>query len=228
MELLRFQTAHCSARRSLIIVVACMLVFVGCGGKPSTVVVGGDGASTFPFETMQDWKSYGDLVAVVHIESEAKREDSQNGGGFQNPPTRYVTASVERTLWSRQDAAPKKVQFLTDGWIYDGDELVPTREKGQPRVEVGGRYLISFIRYPSRLEQGVVAQVDGEKIVPESPDDARFQLLAGLTVDQLDTKLAATSPDPIAAKNADLAPRLRYEKVEEAARQQAGPTTPEN
>lgn len=218
--------SRCSGRR-VVVLVACILLGA-CGGKPSTVVVGGDGSSSFPFETFQDWKSYGDLVAVVHIESETKREDSQNGSGFQNPPTRYVTASVERTLWSRRDPPSKSVQFLTDGWVYDGGDLVPTREEDQPRVEVGDRYLISFIQLPSRLEQGVVARVDGETIVPESPDAAKFAPLAGLTVDQLDTKLAATDPDPIAERNADLSPRLRWAKVQEAARQQAGPTTTDN
>jgi hypothetical protein len=198
----------------------------GCGDDGPFVV--GEGDYALPGETLQDWVSYGDQLSVLSVLHATQPEPwpaYRNSGGLAG---REVTVRVERTLW-RRPAAPRAptgpFRFTVWGWMWENDqdahsERRPIVEEGAPRMQPGRRYLALLVRLrgewaPLRstavmtvaADDRITAEVDVGALTPGAA------ALRGETIAQAGALLAATPPDPLAARFAELPPRRRFEAV---------------
>lgn len=170
-----------------------------------------------PFESLRDWRSYADLVAVVEVAEERSAIDPVAKEAATADPLRYVTLTVQRTLWSRRPAPPEDVEIQTWGWTRIDGDLVDEIPADGPRLEVGQAYVIGLVlgKKPGAMTMSSVLPLDGEVIDLDRGETAFPTALDGLTVDELQERLLATEPDPVAAAHEDLPPAERADKVNE-------------
>jgi hypothetical protein len=223
--------------------VACIasVSLLGCGSSGSDHAqhfdptarsfVVGDASSRFPAETLQDWKSYADAVAVVRVVDERAlpptAEDADHGEGLIG---RKVTVEVEKVLWvaPQAPALPERVEMSQPGWVMHDGTRLPLQIAGAPRVGIGDRLLSPFVWVDadSSPEWGPLnlsaelPLVDGKVARPQAVETTplRTQFI-GASVTELADKLAAAQADPAAEKHRDLRPVDRVQAVmeEEAA-----------
>jgi predicted small lipoprotein YifL len=198
----------------------------GCGDAGPLVV--GDGDYALPGETLEEWVSYGDQLSVISVLDATQPKPwpaYKNSGGLAG---RQVTVRVERTLWRRPGAphAPAgRFRFTVWGWMWENDqdphsERRPILEEGAPRMQPGRRYLALLVRM-----RGQWNPIRGTAVMTLAPDDritAEVETgdltpgagaLRGKTIAQAGALLAATKPDPLAARFADLPPQRRLQAV---------------
>jgi hypothetical protein len=164
--------------------------------------------------------TYGRAVVVVDVLSETELphtpEVDKNGEGYVG---RSVSLRVVRELWTPPDAEPAPAQFETIdwGWLLKNGKLLPFN---QSRLEVGHRYLVPLVEIDGKF--GSLAMdaipVDGDAMGTSNLAANTWETaeLAGLSLDTVAQRLAATSIDPVAASFMDLPPVERAEAVRTA------------
>ena len=100
-------------------------------------------------DTPRDWVSWADRIAVVEVLGEEQvpfePREFEGGSGWV---ARRIHARIEDTVWSRPgvSAAPLSLKVrTTDGWWYKEGELIPIKDVGTHRSEVGDRLLVAMI-----------------------------------------------------------------------------------
>lgn len=189
-----------------------------------------ESSESVPFDSFSDWLSYADQVSVIHVDSEREEDPAQPPGGGHFI-YRYVTVSVQETLWAFR-APADTMEFLTDGWRVIGGKRLPKFPGSGPRLEVGHRYLAGLFR--QRDEWGVLTQssalpLDGDRVRVGERATPFVKTLDGLTVEQIKLRLLAAKPDPLAQKYHALPLTLRQRAMVQdqrtARRSHPSPTT---
>lgn len=229
------------ARRvvSTILIVSIYLSMAACGSSPQTQ--GNDGADergvtsdsleTVAFNSFADWKSFADQVSVIEVKSERAAEDPAQPPGDGRFLLRYVKVRVEKTLWA-YGAPVNETELLTSSWEVMGNERRPEFPARGPRLEVGQRYLVALFREPTPSDSSKVS-LRGEwglltdsSALPLSGDIVQIgkratpfvESLDGLTVEDLQSRLSAAKPDPLAQKYRALPLPLRQRAMIKARR----------
>jgi hypothetical protein len=206
------------------VVVTMSLGVAGCSHE-QTGPVAASGGGRFPIDSLRDWVSYTDHVAVYAVvdESEipATKEESERGEGLVG---RDVTLKIERVIWSAKDAPPlpDELHMTAVGWVlHDGRRREMQYEEG-PRVAVGERYVAPLVRveddpqHPEWWPLGVGAQMplaDHEISGAGSWHSSLRDQLSGRSIDDLRASLARQEPDALAAKYQNLRPSERIKAV---------------
>jgi hypothetical protein len=210
----------------LLTTVVAGLVVVGCGedkAPPAAPqVVHGQSSGRLPDETLVDWVSYADGVAVVTVASEKEiplqiGDVNVAGEGLQG---RTLTLKVDRLLWSRPEARPVPNEFpmRAPGWALKNFVKQPFTS-GSVRLEVGSKYLMAI----AWIYDGGWSQLGSETaalIGPEGRPVAEGRVtnpavsgFIGKPLDEAAAALRATSPDPRAARHFDLDAIRRWDAV---------------
>jgi len=165
----------------------------GCNAADDRSWCGGSGAgsSLFPAETIKDWKSYADHLAIVTIVS-VRRPD-------RGLPV--STLRVDRVLWSAA-AAPGLARRLKMRRL-SGDEVGESFLSPMLFVEFAGEW------WP--LDGCAPVRVDEDGRVAE--DGRGGPLLAGQTAIEVADRLRRARPDPVAYRYRHLRPAERVEAV---------------
>ena len=198
------------------------VVLAGCSQDPRQITV--SPLETLPFDSVADWRSYADFVAVVTVERERRADDPLQARQTDQDPLRYVTVAVEQTLWSRAETPPRAFEFQTDGWVTSDGKEVEVRSEGAPRIELGQRYVIGFTHTKGEyaaMTSSSVLPLDGERIHVDARDRAGALSLDELTAAQLRSRILAAKPNPLAEAMADFEPGERYGRVRQLERAQA-------
>lgn len=176
-----------------------------------------DSLETLPFESLRDWRSYADLVAVVEVIEERSAPDPAASAVPLSDPLRYVTLSFDHVLWTRRSDLPAHVEILTTGWRATEKGLVEVAPADGARLDVGRRYVVGLIldEKPGAMTASSVLPLDGDVIGPVAPGPFAASLV-GLTVDELEDRILATKPHPAAAQHEELTPEERYALVRDS------------
>jgi hypothetical protein len=174
----------------------------------------------YPVDTLTDLVSYADQVSLATVTRERPLPPGpeEESGGYYG---RVVTVQVDDTVWRGQASkeVPRTFEFVTWGWSGSYDD--PIAGCGGARLEVGRTYLLPLARDDDgwwafgdtstnlRLEGGIV---DGHDFVGDEPS-AVLRALDGMTVGEVAAVLAETTPDPVAAKYAELGAIERWQAV---------------
>jgi hypothetical protein len=75
----------------------------GCAEEERTFC--GGGASRFPGETLEDWKSYSDHLAVFTV-VDRRELPPDPGDSSRAPPIPWATIRVDRVMWSAPESSP--------------------------------------------------------------------------------------------------------------------------
>lgn len=201
------------------------LLLTACGGNGETSFAPSVSASKhIPTDGLQSWVSYAHQVSVVRVVSETQLgpdEATLNRG--EGMVGRSVTLQVETSLWVALGAEQieGQIEIQDWGWVLKAGSLVPFTNA---RLEVGGRYLVPLADFGNgwgSLELTAIP-IEGEAIAAALAsnvhDNPWFTELAGIPLNTLADRLAATDPDPVAAQFAHLPPIERYEAVQAEAR----------
>lgn len=198
------------------------LALAGCGSTGS-LPVQGSAAERFPADTLRDWVSYADHVAVFEVVSQREipptQEEIERGEGLVG---RAVTLRIERTLWSAEHAPalPTEVHMTALGWVMQNGETRPMAAANATRVAVGQRYVAPLVRVedgadgPEWWPLGIGAQLplDGDRVEPVTDGPAQ-RALAGRDVAAVRSALDDQAPDPEAARYRRLRPTERVRAV---------------
>lgn len=217
--------------RLLPVVVITAVAVAGCGAsspdgtsapapdRATTPAVIAEAAYAYPSDTLQDWVSYNNEIAVVRVTSaeEVPVDDSVKQRGEWTTNRRAVL-QIERVLWRApgQPQAPKEVAVVTSGFVHKNGGQVPLVMHGEARLEAGERYVV-----PLALQDGewlipgtsAALLVDGRVQPARGQDNAAVSELAGLTPAQVQEKLGRTQPDAAAARRGNLQPYERWQEV---------------
>jgi hypothetical protein len=101
-------------------------------------------------DTPRDWISWADEIAVVDVVGEEQLahpwDTHESREGFVG---RRIQATIVARIWARLgvEPAPDSITLkTTDGWWYDHGALIPTKDLGAHRSEVGDRLLVAMFR----------------------------------------------------------------------------------
>lgn len=223
------------------VVVTAAVAMTGCGASnadsgaartpdPAAARVAvAEGSYAYPSDTLEDWVSYNNEVAVVWVASAEEvpvdETAKQHGEWTTN---RKVQLQIESVLWRSQGQrqAPTQVTVVTSGFLHKGGEALPLVMHGEARLEAGERYVV-----PLALQDGewlipgtsAAPLVEGKVKPAEGQENRAVSELAGRTPAQVKEKLGRTQPDPAAARRGHLQP---YERWNEVANERA--TGPES
>jgi len=214
--------------RALTAVVLSVACLAGCGDRDGGgPVVFSEGDYALPGETLEDCVSYGDQLSVVSVLDATEPEPwpaYKNSGGLAG---RQVSVRIERTLWRRAEApaAGRRLSFDVWGWMWDNDQdpesdLRPVLEEGAPRMQPGRRYLALLVRmrgdWGPISSRAVMTIAPDDRVTSEAPvgrPSPGAAALRGRTLARAAAVVAATRPDPLAARFAALPPRKRFAAV---------------
>jgi hypothetical protein len=129
----------------------------GVDRTPDVVVA--HGSDRLPNHSASDWVTYADHVVVVTATAEkelpANKDEVEMGSGYI---PREVTLDVEDTVWSRPGTSKPVPEdglaWPAAGWTFDEDGNAPMAMEGQPRIEVGHRYLMAIAWEPAATVDG--------------------------------------------------------------------------
>ena len=169
-----------------------------------------------PNGSLTDWVSYAHQVSVVSVLSEAEIEPPpevrERKEGYIG---RTVTVRIEDTVWSAPGAEPLagELTMRVLGWHLKGERKIPFGG----RLVVGSRYLLPI----ASIKGNWAGMTVGNPVLLE---DARVTMglgqaktwikeLAGVSLVDLQKRLAATPADPVAARFAHLPGGERAEAV---------------
>ena len=228
----------------LALVICVFPILVGCGQDPGARHQVVSGLNSLPSDSLTDWVSYSDAVAVVRIavdsgESALTPEEESTGEGLT---TRNVVAAVERVVWTRDPASrkhvPTRFPIVAPGWIYKNSSKVPYVMDDGNRLELGEIYLMPIALYDDAgwgpVGFGLAMTPDQNRVAQPGQNSrstakgAASTALAGLDVAAIAAKLGSVTPDPVAAAHEDLDPIGRFRAVTLAsrARQATQPPAP--
>lgn len=193
--------------------------------EPQLVI--GHGYPRWPAETLVDWVGFADQVSVVTIESERQLSLTPDvveiGEGYVG---REVTARIEKTIWSRPQAASVagKVRLRVAGWAAHDRELRPFAHGDGPRIEVGERFIAALLKSPegewSLLSAGAAIPLRGtgaelidrqKRALPEIAS-----ALDGKDVQAIAKILVEVEPESLASKHSGLDADARAALVNKA------------
>lgn len=158
-----------------IAMLATALLATSCAGEdraeqsssPLPVVVAQD-STRLPFESLDDWGRYADLVAVVEITAEERleaRPESPGGTYVRN----VYTAQVLEVLWAptREAEAETQLTFAGSGYFIKGPaETDPGSEFAFfPNLGVGGQFVVAigtFHEGRALMTPSSVIPIDGQ------------------------------------------------------------------
>jgi hypothetical protein len=202
--------------------------------------VRGEAVYAYPFDTLEDWVSYGDVVVIGKVTGEERippgpENADQVARGEGVTIERRLSVEVQRVIWRHPSAQdpPAVFDFGTSGWVLKDHREVPFTTEGQPRLEVGGRYLMPIVftgEAPYVVGRGAFPVDDTDHVSAGADDDFAAELadgsdgqewilelaevqFAGLSADDVAAKLSATPPDPVAEANRNLPARERSQAV---------------
>jgi hypothetical protein len=187
-----------------------------------------------PSESLADWSSFADHLALVTITSERKLPPSADEvAANEGYIPRVITLRIDSVLWSRPQApakAPAAFDIDLDGWSFHGATLTPLRLEGEPMMTVGKQYVMPIVYLqPSKnvqiagwsplspdsiipYEAGVLGRGDvlpGNQTTAGTPR-AQFD---GKSAGDLSTVLGRTAPYPAVAGAMSLPPDERAQLV---------------
>jgi hypothetical protein len=186
-----------------------------------------------PSESLADWSSFADHLALVTITSERKLQPSADEvAANEGYIPRVITLRIDSIMWSRPQApaAPAAFEIDLDGWSFHGTVLTPLRLEGEPMMTVGKQYVMPIVHLqPSKQVQvagwsplspdsiiplgaGVLGRGD---VVPGNQPTAgtpRGQF-DGKSAGDLSAALRGTAPYPAAAGAMNLPPDERAQLV---------------
>jgi hypothetical protein len=214
----------------------------GCGGEartstaaqasPRTVTI--EGTNRFPDTGLRDWASFAEHIVVFTVTSdrEVATATAEELAAGEYIIAREATLTIERRLWSAPNAAalPPTITMDVKGWaVKDGQRMAMVAE-GEPRLEVGQRYLAPLLLMDDRtpaewwpLTVGSMLQLDSERVRPAlAHGQTSAQQLAGHSVRDVPALVAREPADPVARRLRHLRPAQRVQQVL-AAREAALP-----
>jgi hypothetical protein len=191
------------------------------------------GSARLPFETLDDWVSYGDAALLVTVASEAEipatPEELARGEGLVG---RRLTVKVDDVIWRHPSSPSPPTAFAFDGYpweLRDGKKL-PTAEPGTGWLEVGHQYIVMATRYNPEgwgpINPAAILNVS-EGRVPSAPQfPAPYAMsLAGKSSSEVARALERATPNPVAEANHALDPDARWRAVSAAEASTASPPT---
>src|SRR3954469_6577292 len=101
-----------------------------------------------PSESLADWRSFADHLALVTITSERRlAPTAQEVAANEGYVPRVISLRIDSLLWSRQRAPPAPGAFESDldGWSFQGSTLTPIRLEGEPMMTVGKQYVMPIV-----------------------------------------------------------------------------------
>src|SRR4051812_23307467 len=124
-----------------------------------------------PSESLADWRSFADHLALVTITSERKLPPTaEEIAADEGYIPRVVALRIDSILWSRPHApaAPAEFQIDLDGWSFHGTTLTPLRLEGEPMMTVGKQYVMPIVRLvPSeRVQIAGWSPLSPDSIIP--------------------------------------------------------------
>lgn len=200
------------------------ILVVACGSgeqrRQGTAHGGASADSRLPVESLRDWVSYADAVALTRVISDEPRPvgdiEKKTGEGLVG---RDVTVSVEEVIWHRPGGPeiPSSFTFQTSGWSYKDGRTVPINFF-EPRLVVGTTYLMPIVRFSeSWSETGATSYYTKASGLRAPTDDLSFpwaKALEGKSTKEIAQVLETTKPYPLAKELASADPEERYRAVE--------------
>lgn len=206
-------------------------------GDDQSSVIEAEGQNLLPSETLEDWVTYSDHVAVVKLASTrdipASDEEVKAGEGYIPRATTYEITSV---LWSRKGAreAPSTIETDIDGWSFKEGTKTPVKLKGQPLLDkIGNVYVMPIVYLEKTASVGVAgwSNLSPDSILPFEDDvvgrgdsiigdDGRTKAvdqLWGQSRQDLTSTLSEQRPDPAAEPFMSDPPDVRYNRAFEAS-----------
>lgn len=223
--------AEPSSNARLVAALLAAAAAAGCGGSgpaPSAAappkapaVVLAEGVYALPSDTLQDWVSYANQVAVVRVASaeEIPVDEGLTGSGEWTTNRRAVL-HVEEVLWRGQGQRPAadEVAVVVSGFVHKNGEVVPLLMHGEARLEVGERYVVPLLLQDAEWRipgTSATPLVDGEVQPAQGQENSAAAEFRGHTPAEVKRRLERTRPDPAAARRADLQPYERWQEVAE-------------
>jgi hypothetical protein len=168
-------------------------------------------------DTPRDWVSWADEIAVIEVVGEEQLphewDTHVSREGFVG---RRIQATVEEKVWTLSGAEPAPESLTlktTDGWHYDHGELIPLKDLGSHRVEVGDRLLVAMFHSKEwgwTLMSGGVP-VDATASLHADPDQTGIaEQLNGRTLPQLVRTFRSAQPfaDVVRFRHLDVDDRM--------------------
>jgi hypothetical protein len=187
------------------------------------------GASRFPDTGLRDWASLADHIVIftVAADREVNAATTEELAAGEYAIGREAMLSIDRRLWSAPGAPalPAKITMDVKGWaVANGQRYVMVAD-GEPRLEVGQRYLAPLLlmddRQPAEwwpLTVSSMLQLDADRVKPANPyaeaDSARQ--LAGRSVREVQDAVGREAAEPTAKRFSNLRPAQRVSKLLEA------------
>jgi hypothetical protein len=191
-----------------------------------TPVVAGDGAGRLPAESLRDWVSYADEVAVFTVASEQElqtpQEESARGEGLVG---RTVELQVNKILWRRPGSQPAGdvLDVATYGWVLKDGEQISFAPSSGPRLEVGRTYVAPLVRFSDgewgpQSDDSVVEVRDGSLVWTGRGQPSRpAASLTGKSTAEVAQQVSAARAYPAAIANAQLSAEDRAAVVNGAS-----------
>jgi hypothetical protein len=225
------------SQKTLAAAICCATLLIACGdASPNSEddkFTGAQGSTLFPNESLQDWVTYADHVAVYTVVAEREMpldaEEKESGEGYAG---KLVTLRIDRTLWSAEaaPALPERIEMQAVGWLYRNGQREPTTARDSPSVSVGNRCLaplaqVEFDVGPEWWPLTPAAQLplEGSHVGRAGWVSPHGEALAGESVDEIEARIKRQPPDPASVKYADLRPQDRIGAV---LREKAEGSTP--
>ena len=203
--------------------------------KTKTVRI--QGAGRFPDTGLRDWASFADHVVVFTVASdrEVNTATAEELAAGEYVIGREATLSIDRRLWSAAGAPalPATITMDVKGWAVANGERYAMVADGEPRLEVGQRYVAPLVlmddRQPAEwwpLTVSSMLQVDADRVKPANrfAEAASARQLAGRSLREVEDAVGREPADPTARRYRNLRPAQRVTKVLEArAAENPGP-----
>lgn len=168
-------------------------------------------------DTPRDWVSWADRIAVVEVLGEEQvpfePREFEGGSGWV---ARRIHAKMEDTIWARPgySGGPQSLKVrTTDGWWYKESELIPIKDVGAHRSEVGDRLLVAMIhskKWGWTLMSGGIPVDPDARLRADLDQTDIGKRLDGMTKPQLAETFRTAKPftDVIRFRHLDLEERM--------------------
>lgn len=119
-----------------------------------------DAEDVRPSQTLSDWVTYADYIAVVTVQTDSLREPTKTevkrGEGSM---LRDLVMSVDEVLWTAPNAAaklPTAIEWTAIGSAFSngGKDTVRLAIRDTPRLEQGHSYILALYRHPEVCSEG--------------------------------------------------------------------------
>ncbi|MFJ8510169.1 hypothetical protein [Streptomyces avermitilis] len=194
--------------------------------------------SAFPLENTTDWVSYGDHVAVIHVDNEkispVPDKAKEHGEGHVDRTGRVI---IDKVLYNRSGSPELPSSFTTQLaglWWEDGVGTQEFNFRGTSRLESGHSYIAVLVwdedvqGFEAAALGGVLpfdkgtvglGEIDGktrQSLPPANEVEGMAKEFNGSDLSEIEEALKQAKPYPAAAANPTLPAEQRYEKVVEA------------